>query len=129
MEDTLMTDRSSRRSGFTLIEIMLVVVIIGILAAVAVPKLTQNLAKAQINATRGTISSLDTAVDSYMLDHSAKLPASLQDLIPYLKNARSMPKDGWGQEFAYTPNQSDGSYKIASPGPDNIMGNEDDVTN
>jgi general secretion pathway protein G len=120
---------SRRRSGFTLIEIMLVVVIIGILAAVAVPKLGHNLAKAQINATRGTIAALDTAIDSYMLDHSAKLPPSLQDLLPYLKNAKTLPKDGWGKEFAYTPNNADGNYSIASGGPDEVMGSADDITN
>ncbi len=118
-----------RRSGFTLIEIMLVVVIIGILAAVAVPKLGHNLGKAQINATRGTISAMDTAIDSYMLDHSAKLPPSLQDLLPYLKNAKSLPKDGWGKDFTYTPNQTDGSYSIVSGGPDEVMGSADDITN
>ena len=118
-----------KRAGFTLIEIMLVVVIIGILAAVAVPKLGQNLRKAQISATRGTIKALDSSIDSYMLDHSAKLPASLTELIPYLKNAKGVPKDGWGMDFAYTPNQSDGSYTIISAGPDNVMGNEDDITN
>lgn len=125
-----MTIQSSRRrSGFTLIEIMLVVVIIGILAAVAVPKLTHNLSKAQINATRGTISALDTAIDSYMLDHSAKLPPSMQDLLPYLKNAKGLPKDGWGKDFTYTPNNTDGSYSIASAGPDEVMGSADDITN
>ena len=120
---------SRRRSGFTLIEIMLVVVIIGILAAVAVPKLGQNLAKAQINATRGTIKALDSSIDSYMLDHSAKLPPALQDLIPYIKNAKTVPKDSWGVDFQYTPNQTDGSYGIRSAGPDGVMGNEDDITN
>ncbi len=118
-----------QRAGFTLIEIMLVVVIIGILAAVAVPKLGQNLKKAQISASRGTIKALDSSIDSYMLDHSAKLPASLQELIPYLKNAKTVPKDGWGKDFSYTPNQSDGSYEIRSAGPDEAMGTEDDITN
>lgn len=123
------THASQRRHGFTLIEIMLVVVIIGILAAVAVPRLGKNLATAQINATRGTIKTLDTTIDSYMLEHGAKLPTSLQELIPYLKNAKGLPKDGWGLEFSYTPNHADGSYTITSAGPDNVMGNGDDITN
>ena len=118
-----------KQSGFTLIELMIVVVIIGILAAVAVPKIGGNLKKAQVNATRGTIRTFDSSIDSFMLDHSAKLPNSLQELIPYLKNAKTVPKDSFGMDFTYMPNHSDGSYEIRSAGPDNVMGNEDDITN
>ena len=123
------TKHPARKAGFTLIEVMLVVVIIGILAAVAVPKIGGNLKKAQVNATRGTIKTLDSSIDSFMLDHNAKLPNALQDLIPYIKNAKGVPQDAFGTAFSYTPNHTDGSYEIRSAGPDGVMGNEDDITN
>jgi general secretion pathway protein G len=108
---------------------MLVVVIIGMLAAIAVPNIAKRLDVAQVNTTRGTIKALDSAVDGFMLDHSAKLPNSLQELLPYLKNAQSVPKDAYGNDLSYTPNHSDGSYKIVSPGKDNSLGTADDITN
>ncbi len=117
------------RAGFTLIEIMLVVVIIGLLAAVVTPRLMGNLAKGQIAATRASIKNLETAIDQYQLDHSGRLPNSLQEILPYLRNQKSVPKDSWGMEFSYTPNHADGSFSIVSAGPDGIMGSADDISN
>ena len=80
------TQHPARKAGFTLIEIMLVVVIIGILAAVAVPKIGGNLKKAQVNATRGTIKSLDSWIDSFMLIHNATLSNALPAQNPNINN-------------------------------------------
>jgi len=121
-------------AGFTLIEILLVVVIIGILAAVAVPRLGGRVAQAQVSAAKASIGAIGTAIDLYETDNG-KLPESLQNLItkgseanwngPYLKKAETL-KDPWGQEFKYTK-QNNGIYVVVSGGPDGSMGGADDV--
>ena len=120
-------------AGFTLIEILLVVVIIGILAAVAVPRLGGRVGQSQIAAAKASVGAIGTAIDLYETDNG-KLPESLQSLItkgaepnwngPYLRKAESL-KDPWGNEFQYT--KSGDTYTVASAGPDGSFGSGDDV--
>lgn len=123
------------RSGFTLIEIMLVVVIIGILAAVVVPKFTGRTKEAKNSAAKSSIASIGLALDLYETDNG-NFPASLQALLtkgseqnwrgPYLKKAE-IPVDPWGHEFVYTI--KDNGYEIKSLGADGSDGGGDDITN
>lgn len=128
--------RNSRaRSGFTLIEVLLVVVIIGILVGVVAPKFAGRAKQARIQGTRMTIKAVSTALDVYEVDNG-KYPGSLQNLLsqsgelnwqgPYLKDGR-MPLDTWGLELRYTAQNT--GYKISSAGPDGQMGSADDITN
>ena len=120
-------------AGFTLIEILLVVVIIGILAAIAVPRLAGKVEGAQRSAAKQGISVIEGAVDVYEVDNG-KLPESLQNLItkgsepnwngPYIRKAEGL-KDPWGTEFQYTKQGS--VYTVASAGPDLSFGSADDV--
>jgi len=125
--------RNDGRAGFTLVEVLLVVAILGILAGVVVVSVAGKQKGAMIKATRASISALCTAVDLYEVD-TGQYPAALDALAnsdgspnwngPYYKGVAA---DAWGTTFSYSP-QSDKGYKIISAGPDKNMGSGDDIT-
>ena len=127
------THNTTRRAGFTLIEMLLVVTIIGILATMAVLRLGGHAERTRIEATRGTIATISQAIQMYGLSHSG-LPNSLDDLTvapsedveaPLDKNSLS---DSWGQPIQYKK-LSKVKYELRSGGPDKQVGTEDDLTN
>lgn len=111
----------NKQSGFTLVEIMLVVVIIGVLAGIAVPKIAGNVEKGRITKTKSNIGAISTAIDMYEMDVS-KYPQQLEDLIsgtakgwdgPYFRDGK-LPIDGWGNSFTFSVQGN--TYTISSPG-------------
>jgi len=134
------------KNAFTMIEVMLVVIIIGILAAMVIPNLSGRGKQARVSAAKADIeANLMTAMDLYELDNGI-YPTSEQGLRalvikpdsspvpegwsgPYLKKKR-VPKDPWGHEYVYvSPGvHNEDSFDLYSYGPDGIE-SEDDIVN
>jgi len=127
------------KRAFTLIELMLVVIIIGVLIAMVMPRLAGRSEQARRIAAKADIeSNIAMALDMYELDMGT-YPSSLDDLMkqppdasnwngPYLKKR---PRDPWGQEYNYKfpGDHNKDSYDLWSNGKDRSEGGGDDVTN
>lgn len=119
-------------AGFTLIEILVVMAIIGMLAVLVAPNIFNQQAGAQRDAALSQISALEAALDTYRLD-VGQYPDSLEGLVendsgraawngPYLR--REVPLDPWGNEYVY--NSEGRGFTLVSYGPDGERGGEGD---
>jgi general secretion pathway protein G len=138
---------TQRRPGFTLIEVLLVLVILGVLAALVVPNLLGTQERANINAAKASIKGLESTLDLYRTEHNATYPQTLNDLLapkdistgqPMRAYLDKVPLDPWGQPLNYEwPNNKVQNSQTAlkpaiwSNGPNmqNENGSGDDIGN
>lgn len=128
-----------RQRGFTLIEIMVVIVILGILAAFAIPNIMDNPEKARITKAEHDIGTIESALEMYKLDNFnyPTTDQGLQALIqppqtgPEPRNykqggyLKSLPKDPWGNDYQYlSARDAGGRVQIISLGADGRPGGE-----
>jgi general secretion pathway protein G len=128
--------------GFSLIELMVVVIILGILAMYIGPKLMGRTEQAKVVQTRVQIEGLETALKLYKLDNGVypTTEQGLQALVErpetqnvlqnwrkdgYLEKGK-VPNDPWGNEFIYLSPGIHGDYDITSYGADGVPGGEDE---
>lgn len=136
--------QQQRRRGFTLLEVLLVLVILGVIAALVVPRLFGTQERSMIKTTQASIQGLKQTLDLYSLDHFARYPETLDELLkptdtdgnqmkPYLDK---YPQDAWGQPLNYKVEIDDEAAgaqvaMIWSNGPDgqDDDGSGDDINN
>ncbi|HXI73714.1 MAG TPA: type II secretion system major pseudopilin GspG [Verrucomicrobiae bacterium] len=134
---TPIVPKNKLSQAFTLVEMLLVVTIIGILAALVLPKIMGRSEQARATAAHADISGgIKSALDAFEVDNGF-YPKSLQDLVQQPGNAKNwrgpyldkIPMDPWGNNYVYyypgKHNQS--SYDLLSVGPDAKEGTDDDV--
>ena len=124
------TNPRSRSAGFTLIEIMVVITLIGLLATIVVPGVMNRLEEGKIKTTEVKISTLKGVLDQYRMHHN-RYPDTLTELLEpndknmgdaYIEDPRSI-KDAWDQDFLYTK-ISNRKFEFISLGADGLEGGE-----
>lgn len=134
--------KNTSRRGFTLVELLLVLVILGTLAAIVVPKFAGRTEQARITAAQAQIANFGVMLDAFEVDNGSypKGKDGLVDLVqqprdainwrgPYMKT--DIPDDPWGNPYVYEcpGRHNESSYDLMSAGPDGRAGTEDDINN
>lgn len=131
MKTKRMHDRRVQR-GFTLVELLLVLVILALIAGLVLPGIIGKAEGAKVRAAASQISRISMSVESFYLD-TGSAPDSLNELVsepgnvtgwngPYVKN--SILKDPWGREYQYRSPGQHGDFDIFSYGADGQMGGD-----
>lgn len=124
-----------RHRGFTLLELLVVLVVLGLLAGIVGPKYFNQLGKSEAKVARAQVESLVKALDLYRLEigHYPSTEQGLQVLVsapgdipqwdgPYLQ--RGVPQDPWGRAYVYRSPGENGDYDLLSLGKDGQPGGE-----
>lgn len=126
-------ERAAPRAGFSLAELMVVIVIIGLLATLVVPNVLQRLGFANKSVAKADIMAIESACDQYAINNQGRYPDSLNELVQKDDQGLSylegdiVPTDPWGNDYVYEP-PGGGKAKptITCLGKDGVTGGEGD---
>ncbi|GAA0811936.1 type II secretion system major pseudopilin GspG [Colwellia sp. D2M02] len=132
-----------KNQGFTLLEVMVVIVILGILASMVVPNLMGSQERANMQKAVSDITALETSLSLYKMDNY-DYPTTDQGLEALVERSdvepeprrfpedgyiKRLPKDPWGNEYVLLNPGENGKMDVFSAGPDGEAGTEDDIGN
>ncbi len=135
------TNKRKIRYGFTMVELMAMLIIIGLLATLVVTKVASKIDQARETTTKANLKALAAAVNQFRMD-TARFPTEDEGLLALIEQPSDVEtwepggyletteinKDGWGNEFIYELNPESGKqFVIRSMGPDGEEGTEDDL--
>ena len=134
---------TTKNNGFTLLEVMVVIVILGILASMVVPNLIGNQERANIQKAVSDINALETSLTMYKMDNY-DYPSTEQGLealtaetdveplprrFPEEGYVKRLPNDPWGNEYQLLNPGENSKVDVFTMGPDGEAGTEDDIGN
>lgn len=128
-----LNQRARRRSGFTIAEMMVVIVIIGLIATLVVPNLGAFFGQAQATKVKADITSIMTALENHRMFNAGKWPESLDEVVNPSGGGegalKRVPKDPWDNPYQYEsprPGSGDGPH-VFTLGSDGAIGGEGDA--
>jgi general secretion pathway protein G len=133
-------DERRSEKGFTLIELIVVVVILALLAAVVGPKIAGKLSQSKDKITKIQITQLEGALQYYSFE-VGRHPTTAEGLEALIRNPgtseawkgpyleKDLPKDPWGKSYVYRSPGTHGDFDLLSVGADGAEGTEDDICN
>ncbi len=129
-----------KNRGFTLLELLVVIVILSLLAALLIPKFTGRVDEAKIETTKVQLKEVKRALEMYRIDNG-RYPTTEQGLkalvqkpttepIPkkWKQYLEAVPKDAWDNELIYIYPSENHPFELKSKGPDGELGTEDDIS-
>jgi general secretion pathway protein G len=132
MKNLRYTRSGQKQQGFSLAELLVVIVIIGLLATAVVPQLLDRMADAFGGKAKADVTAIAEGVTMYAVNNGGRYPDSLEELItPDMNNSTYLdmtvlPQDPWGHPYAYEPPQGDQKFLVWCYGKDGEQGGEGD---